>query len=183
MDHDGALLGAVTTDELCLEALRGLEVELDGRHLVRSTNGVTSLHGDLRTVEGAAAFVEHELQARPLGNGAQGLGGHVPVLVRSHRLERGSRREFQVEVRQAELSQEVQHEGQQSGELLPHLLLRAEDVGVVLGHATNAREAVDRTGELVAVHAAELEEPQWQLTVGALLGLVDERVERAVHGL
>ena len=40
-----------------LEALRQLEVELDGGHLPRAADGVARLHGDLRAVERAAARV------------------------------------------------------------------------------------------------------------------------------
>ncbi len=42
---------------------------------------------------------------------------------------------------------------------------------------------MDDAGLLVPVDGAELEEPQRQLAVGPLAALVDEDVERAVHGL
>ena len=77
----------------------------------------------------------------------------------------------------------TEHEVEQAAHLVAHLLGRAEDVGVVLGEAPDAHEAVDDAGLLVAVHGAELEEPQRQLPVAALARLEDQVVERAVHRL
>ena len=56
-------------------------------------------------------------------------------------------------------------------------------MGVVLRDAPHPREALHDAGLLVAVHRAELEEPQRQLAVGAQPAPVDEDVERAVHRL
>ncbi len=72
---------------------------------------------------------------------------------------------------------------QRADELAVHLLAGAEDVRVVLGHAPHAGQALQHAGHLVAVDRAELEEPHRQLAVGALMALVDEDVERAVHRL
>ena len=56
-------------------------------------------------------------------------------------------------------------------------------MGVVLGHAAHAGETLQHAGFLVAVDRAEFEEPHRQLAVGALVALVHEDVERAVHRL
>ena len=75
--------------------------------------------------------------------------------------------QLEVEVGQAKVLEQVQHEGEQAGELVLHLLAGAVDVGVVLGEAAHTGQAVDLAGLLVAVHGAELEEAQRQLAVGA----------------
>ena len=69
------------------------------------------------------------------------------------------------------------------GELVLHLLAGAVDVGVVLGHAPDAGQAVHHAGLLVAVDRAELEEPQRQFAVGAAAGPEDQVVHGAVHRL
>ena len=62
VDHDRPVALVVGADVLELEALRHLEVELDGRHLPRAPDGVLRLHRDLGAVERAAALVEHQLE-------------------------------------------------------------------------------------------------------------------------
>ena len=59
----------------------------------------------------------------------------------------------------------------------------AEDVAVVLGEAADAQQSVQRAGPLVAVHRAQLEQPQRQLAVAALARPEDQAVHRAVHRL
>ncbi len=63
------------------------------------------------------------------------------------------------------------------------LLGRAEDVGVVLGEAAHAQQAVHDAGALVAIDGAELAVARGQIAVGLERVLVDEDVERTVHGL
>ena len=183
MDHDRPVPAVVGADVLQPEALRELEVELDGRHLPRAPDGVAGLDGDLRAVERAAALVEDELEVLGGRGPAERLGGLVPLLHRADRLRRWPGGQLEVEVRQAVVGEQVQHEVQQRDELALHVLLRGEDVGVVLGHAPHPGEAVHHAGLLVAVDAAELEHPQGQLPVAALARPEDEDVERAVHRL
>ena len=76
-----------------------------------------------------------------------------------------------------------QHEVEQRRDLVLELLLGAEDVAVVLREAADAHQPVQRAGPLVAVHRAELEQPQRQLAVAALPAAEDEAVHRAVHRL
>ena len=80
--------------------------------------------------------------------------------------------------------QRLQHEAghlDAAAELVGHLLLGAEDVGVVLGEAADARHAVQLARLLEAVHRAELGQPQRQVAVAPRLRLVDRHVVRAVH--
>ena len=64
-----------------------------------------------------------------------------------------------------------------------HLLLGAEEVGVVLGEAAHAGHAVEFAGLLPAVDRAELGEAHGQVAVGVRLRGEDLDVVRAVHRL
>ena len=68
-------------------------------------------------------------------------------------------------------------------DLVFDLVGRAEDVGVVLGEAAHAQQAVHGAGALVAVDVAELGVARGQIAVALGRVLVDEDVARAVHGL
>ena len=81
------------------------------------------------------------------------------------------------------VGQRVDGELQAVDDFVFDLLRRAEDVGVVLGEAAHADQAVQHAGALVAVDRAQLAQPHRQVAVAALLVLVDQDVERAVHGL
>ena len=108
-----------------------------------------------------------------------------PLLVAADELVRRriSGRQLEVEVVEAEVLEQAQHEVQQMLDLLRRLLGGAVGVGVVLGHAADPGQAVDDAGLLVAVDGAELEQPHRQLAVGPAAGPVDQVVHRAVHGL
>ena len=67
--------------------------------------------------------------------------------------------------------------------LLRHLLLGAEDVGVVLREGAHPHQPVQRARRLVAVHDAELGHAQRQVAVRAQPVLEDLDVARAVHRL
>ena len=163
--------------------VRKILLEDSGMDLHEFVPELDCKHRDLGAVERAAALVEHELEVHALGDRPQRLGGLVPVLVGADRLLRRAGRQLEVEVVEPVVAQQVEHEVQRALELLGHLLLGAEDVGVVLGHAPHPGEAVHDARLLVAVHRAELEEPQRQVAVGPLPALVDQDVERAVHRL
>ena len=59
----------------------------------------------------------------------------------------------------------------------------AEDVGVVLGEAAHAQQAVHGARALVAVHVAELGVAHGQVAIALRRVFVDENVTRAVHRL
>jgi len=106
-----------------------------------------------------------------------------PVLVGADRLLVRLGRELEVEVVEPVVPQERQREGEQRLQLLPHLLARREDVGVVLGHPSDACQTVDHAGLLVPVDRAELEQPHRQLAVGPRAGAIDQDVIRTIHRL
>jgi hypothetical protein len=183
VDHHRPVALVVGADVFEPEALRELEVELDGRHLPGAPDGVARLHRHLGAVEGTPALVHHQFELGIERDGPQGFGGLSPFLVGADRFARRLRRELEVEVGEAVVAQEVEHELERVGELGHDLFACAEDVRVVLGHAPHPREAVHDARLLVAVHRPELEQPQRQLAVRTHAAAVDEDVERAVHRL
>ena len=68
-------------------------------------------------------------------------------------------------------------------DLILDLIGRHEDVRIVLREAADAEQTVQRAGQLVAVHDAELADTQRQVTVGVRLGLIDQHAAGAVHRL
>ena len=54
---------------------------------------------------------------------------------------------------------------------------------VVLSEAADAEQAVQRTGQLMAVHQTQLTHAQRQVTVGVRLRLIHQHSAGAVHGL
>ena len=92
-------------------------------------------------------------------------------------------RQLEIEILEAVVLEQIEDELQGAGELLADLFLRAVDVGVVLGEAACAGEAVHDARLLVAVHRPELEQPQRQFPVGPSARAEDQVVHRAVHRL
>ncbi len=183
MDHHRLVALVVGADVLQLEPLREVEVVLDGRQLPAAADGVAHVDVDLRPVEGRVALLDLVLEALLLQRGAQRGGGGLPRRLAPDRLERVAGGEVGDELLEPEGPQDRQHEAEQPADLAVGLLGGAEDVGVVLGEAADAEQAVEGAGPLVAVDGAQLEQPQRQLAVAAHPAAVDQAVHRAVHGL
>ena len=138
---------------------------MDGRHLPGASDCVLRLHRDLRAVERRTTLVENELKALLLRRQPQRLGGLRPLLVGADALDRVAGRELEVEVLESVVAQEIEDEGEEAVELVAHLLLRAVDVGIVLGEAARSRESLDDAGLLVPIDRAELEQAHRKLAV------------------
>lgn len=68
-------------------------------------------------------------------------------------------------------------------DLRDHLVLRAEDMGIVLSETARAQQPVHRTRKLMTVYRAELEKAQRQIAIGTDLVAIDEHMTGAVHRL
>ena len=180
MQHPGGLLGVVLGAVGQPEAHGHVEVDLHRGALPGAPDGVLHLDVDLRAVEGAVALVDVVGEAPARTGLLQRFGGVLPHVVGADGLVR-ARGDLGL-VGEAEGAHDVVHQLQDGDHLVDHLILGAEDVGVVLGEAAGAKQAVDHAGHLVAVHGAELEVAQRQVAVGVQLVLVDDHVARAVHG-
>ena len=183
VNHHRTLVGAIGSDVLQAETFREVEVKLDGGHLPRTADGIASLHGDLRTIEGCAAWIVNQFKSGFLGDFSQRIGGLFPDFVGADVLVRILGGQLQIEVVQTKVLQQTKHEGQQVLQLVLHLLAGAVDVGIVLSQAAHTSQTMHFAGLFVAVHRAEFKQTQRQLTVGTLTGFEDQIVHRAVHRL
>mmetsp|Transcript_36162 Transcript_36162/g.70286 ORF Transcript_36162/g.70286 Transcript_36162/m.70286 type:complete len:649 (+) Transcript_36162:65-2011(+) len=185
VDDDRFLHELVRAPKLEPEPDRQLEVELHRGALVPALERVLELDVDLRPVERAVSRVELPLhlvlRAEALQALAQLLLGLVPHLDVADVLVR-ARGELQVE-REAHGVVHVLHELERALDLGEDLVLRAEDVRVVLLEPPDAREARERAGGLVAVQHAEVGEAHREVLVRAGLVLEHQAVAGAVHGL
>ena len=84
MQHDRALLLAVSVGVFEVEVQRHLEVELNRAALPRTAQGVVQMEVDLGAVEGAVAFVDHVIHAELVEGGLQAAFGGGPILVGAH---------------------------------------------------------------------------------------------------
>jgi hypothetical protein len=165
---------------------RLVEVVLDRRELPGAPDRVLGLHRDLGPVERRAARVGHEVQARLQAGLLEDPRRLGPLLLRADELLLVlvvARRQLEVEVLQAEVTEQAEAEVQQVLDLSAGLLLGDIGVRVVLGKTAHPREAMDDAGLLEAVDRPELEQPHRQVAVGAPARPVDEVVHRAVHRL
>lgn len=182
MDDDRVVAGVIVAVEVETEALRQLEVELDGGALMGALEGIEDLNVDLGTVESTVLGVDlpvaGEEVVEGLGKGGLGLlpSGDLTQVIVGH----GGQVELELESKDTiDVAQEV--EG--AVDLLLDLLGHAENVGVVLLEAADAGQASEGTRELVTMEDTKVGETDGQLTVGALAGAENQAVTGAVHGL
>ena len=183
VDQHRTLAATVGGGVFEFKSLRHVEVQLDGGHLPAAPQRVTHLYRDLGSVEGRATRVGNQRQSAGFGDFPKRLGGLLPHLVGADVFLGVLGGQLKKEVIEAVVAEQFQHEPQQGGQFVAHLLTGAVDMRVVLGHTAHAGQAVDDTGLLVAVHRAEFEEPQRKFPVGPAPRPVDQMVHGAVHRL
>ena len=168
------------------EALRAgqVVVELHGAKLPLAADAVGHDEIGLRPVERRLAALDVQVgQVHLAAHLLQRRLGPLPVLGAADVLVAGRIAEPQphaVIVQPQRLQHELRHLDA-AAELVGHLLLGAEDVGVVLREAAHPRHAVQLARLLETMHRAELGQPQRQVAVAPRLRLVDRDVVRAVH--
>src|SRR5439155_25095886 len=113
-----------------------------------AAEGVLDEHVDLGRIEGGSAGVELVGELLRVQRLAQSPLGHIPELVRAELLLR-SRGELEGR-REAKRLELALDEGQRQAELIGDLVLPAEDVAVVLGQLSDAKERRQRAGARLA---------------------------------
>jgi len=138
---------------------------------------------DLRPVEGAVARVERPCLATAVEGMRQLRFGAIPFVDGADVVVLWSRR--QDELVRPQLERIVDHgdELERSRNLLGDLARSAEDVPVVLMEASDAGEAAQGAGDLVAVQRAEIGVADGQVSVGALLPFKQQAVAGTIHRL
>src|SRR6266536_5292337 len=163
------------------ETLRHLPVELNRPELPGAAQRVGDVQVDLRPVERALARADDILDLLALERGLDLALGEVPLGVAAELVVR-PRRELRPRL-EPEAAVERAEVVDAAVELRRHLLLRAEDVRVVLRHVPDAREPVQRTRQLVAVQRRRLGVAERQVAIAAQGASEEEHVPRAVHRL
>src|SRR5437762_2528600 len=181
VDHDGPLGLAVGVDVFEREAVRLLEVDLDGRNLPAPSQRVLDVDVDLGAVERALARVQLVGEAVSLERLVERGLRRVPLRLGPEPF-RGPRRELERRL-EVEGLVPLAHQLQQRRDLVLELVEAAVDVGVVLRELADAEEPRQRARPLVAVQPAHVGEAQGQVAVRAERMTVDERGLRAVHRL
>src|SRR5918994_313133 len=181
VDDHRRVLGVVGSHVREPELARHLVVGLDRPHLPGAAERVAHVQVDLRSVEGALAWADDVLDPMPLERRLQDRLGVVPFLRGPETVLRPGR-----ELRvwgDAEDPVQVLGELDAGVDLRRRLLLRAEDVGVVLGDVTDPEEAVQRSRELVPVQGRALGVADRQVAVAPEARAEQEHMPWAVHRL
>eukprot|EP01136_Pigoraptor_vietnamica_P037807 Opistho-1_new@106270 len=186
VDDDGALLllrlGAHVRQ---VEPIRQVEVKLDRRALVRALEGVHDRNVDLGPVERAVLGILLPVRANLLREPVERLG--------QLRLRTLPHREVAEVVLRARRQREAELEAEDTVDGLEEikgaidfrldLVLRTENVRVVLLEAPHAREARERTRQLVAMEDAKVGHAEGQLLVRPHAVVEHQAVAGAVHRL
>src|SRR5471032_2066254 len=114
--------------------------------------------------------------------GAQRVLGLVPHFVGADAVVR-TQRQLDVDIVEVEIGIHFHRLLVEGHDLGFDLLVRAEDVAIVLREAAHAHDAVQRAGRLVAVALAELAVAQRQVAVAAHIAVKNLHVTRAIHRL
>ncbi len=176
----------VLADVFQVEALRQVEVELNGRKLPQAADGVHQLDVNLGPVERGFAGDQLVLDAHALHAVVERAHGHVPVGVATLvmlavlRVPGGK---LDLVLVETEVAQHVERELHTAGNLVLDLVAGTENVRVVLGKAADAQQPVHDSGALVTIDGAQLAQPHRQIAIRAQRVHVNQDVPRAVHGL
>ena len=181
VQHHRAMAFAIVAHVSEIKALRQGKIALNGSALPTALQGVFELDVDFGPVEGALALADAVGYAPGLEGPDQGVGGQIPLGVGADGfLRAGGQFHFILE---PEDRHDLGHEIKDPQDFAFHLLGHAQDMGIILGKLAHPGKAVQDPGALVAQDGAQLEIAQGQLPVAPHLGLVDEHVGQAVHGL
>ncbi len=116
------------------------------------------MHIDLGRVEGALPLRDHVRQSRGVQGVLERCLGLVPLSDLPDELVRAGR-QLCLELGQAVVAQQPDHEVEQAGQFIGQLIRPAEDMRVVLGKATCPGQPVHDARLLEPVDSTELEEP------------------------
>src|SRR3954447_16287557 len=157
------MAGSAFPDVGNIKPLRKVEVDLDRGSCPFTAESVDPFDVDLRTVEGAAALVDLELDAVRVHGRSERFLGSIPDLFGSDRFL-GTGSEIRLHV-VTEDAREVHREVNNAADFVDHLLGAAEDVSIVLSEAADSKHAGQRARALVAVDRAELRQADRQIAI------------------
>ena len=183
--HDGLVEFAVFALVVEVEARGQVPVELNGGELPHAAEHVDQLDVDFGTVEGGFAGNGLERDSLAVEDLDERSFGEVPLsLVPDELLVFGiPGGELDFEFQKPKRMQDGFGEIDAGFDFGFDLRRHAEDVGVVLGEAANAQQAVHGAGALIAIDVAEFGVALGQVAIAFGRVLVDEDMAGAVHRL
>ena len=168
VDHHGAVFAVVGAHVFQLKALRKVVINLHGSQLPTTSDGVAHHEVELGTVERGFAQFHHRFKAFFFGHFLDGFLRFVPIFLGADVLAgilRVAQADLGDEVLEVQRLEDVQHEVNDLADLFLHLVLGAENVRIVLGESTNARQTVELAALLVAVDRAKLRQTHRQIAI------------------
>src|SRR5579859_174284 len=186
MHHDRLLARAVFRYVFQLEAVRQVEVELNGGKLPGAADGVHQLDVDFRAVKRGFAHNRLVGNIHLLQDLLQRVDGAVPVLLAADEallIVGVPDAQLDLVFSEAKSLEDGHGEFHAAHDFALNLLRRAEDVGIILGEAAHPQQAVHHARPLISVHRAQLAVTLRQVAIGAHGIRIDEDVAGAVHGL
>ena len=168
MDHHGAVFAVVGAHVFKLKALRKVVINLHGSELPTASDGVAHHEVQFRTVERGFAQFHHRFEAFFFGHFLDGFFRLVPIFLGADVLAWVlwvAEADLGDEVLEVECFEDVQHEVNDLADLFLHLVLGAENVGIILGESTNARQTVEFAALLVAVNRPKLRQTHRQIAI------------------
>src|SRR5271163_483711 len=162
------MLGAVFADILESEASGKIEIELDSGELPGTADGVNEFYVDFGAVKSAFAdnpFVGNVHALHGFGKAFAGTApvfGLALVIFGMGGVPVG---EFDFELVEAEIFHDGQGELEAGFHFALDLRRHAEDVGVVLGEAADAEQAVENAAAFIAIDGAEFGEANGKLAI------------------
>ena len=179
--HNGTVLFTVCAGVLKLKSFGKLEVKLNSTALPGSSDTVTEMEVQFRTVECAVTFVKYIILAHignssfkrffcvfPYGFVTHMVFGHGGKLYLVGKTEEGI---YLIKERNNVF------------DFISHLFLGHKDVSIVLSKASYAEQSVQSTGKLVSVYQTKLACTQGQITVRMRLVHINQHTAGAVHRL
>lgn len=172
MHHERLMLGAVFGDVFQAETRRQIEIELDGRELPGTADGVDELDVDFGAVEGRLAGnglirnVEALHGFGQRGSGALPVFRFAGVIFRVRRVPIGK---LDFEFIEAEIFHDGEGKVDAGLDFGFDLRRHAEYVCVVLREPAHAEKSVEHAASLVAINGAELGEAHGQIAIAVQL--------------
>src|SRR2546423_7337686 len=186
MHHERLMAGAVFGNVFQTEARGKIEVELYGGQLPGAADGIDELNIDFRAVEGGFTFDFFEGDVHALHGVGERGGGAAPVFRFASVIFRMSGvpiRKLDLELVEAKVLHHREGEIDASLHFFFDLRGGTENVRVVLCETAYSQQAVENAAPLVTIHRAQLGETHGEVAIAVQLGLVNQNMSGAVHGL
>src|SRR5205807_1822538 len=163
-----------------------VEIKLHSAKLPGPANGIHQFDVDFGTVKCGLAGNDFVRNVAALQGVFKGANGQLPVFISAEKILAVvgvPNAELHLIYGKAEALEYGQGKIHAANDFVLDLLRSTEDMGIVLGKAAHAQQAVHHARALVAIHGAQFAQADREVAVGAQAVAIDEDVPGAVHGL